>query len=936
MAGGNAKDNKLQPSAKAFVPGQASSPNAASGLKASAKAWKPPASGEGAPAAAKPSAAAPAVASAWGKKPSNAIRSAPPPSGQSAPSRPQQAQRGNSRGGSNADSNGWKRQPNKSDKGGKWARGAARPDGNQKGDGQSNRRQRSDASSSNKGGGSRGQNQSGNRNDGGDDGGWARGKSLPVELLKPGEGTTDENKKVQRITAQDLLSMRLSFVSHPLCWGQDENEPGPPEAARWDSETRITEITAATQAPRMSGDVSQQNRKKGKRVVETAPPLEECKPLEVNDDTRWKANVFDKEKKTEEDEQSDALVLKKAFVILNKLSLTKFDKLSDDFINTGIGRNEECLQGAISLIVGKAQDEPHFSAMYAALCLKLARTPFDGIEEPSKSSSKKGKKFKKMLLSRCQEEFEQDTATKVQKATEGIDDDEEKEYEANKVKKHYLGHMRFIGELYKGDLISIKIMLLCLPALLEGETTPQKPKEEGDDQKDDEENEDEVDEEKVECFAKLMTVIGQSLEAQSDAMRSVGKVDASEKLNDCWNTVEVMAGKKKQTKKGPKVSNRIKFMLLDLIEMREKGWVTRRKEETAKTLAQIHKEVAKEERAAKRSSSSNSLRSMSSSGNIRRQGSSGSLRDMGKPQVDSDGFVSVKKGGMGRSMSMNDFKKSGLPDGSNFRRGSSSFGRDSSGGSKKNLQRSTSSGGAFAAFNEPAEYSSGNRRKSDKRDSSNSMTRNSSFSVPEDAPATAPVPAPAPTKTYLSPDECGEKAKNILKEYFVGGDTDDAVLSFDELIGAGKDDGSVARGAKVVENGCLLVLEMKAEDVEKFLTIAVRCIKESKIEGKAITTGLNDPLEFLSDIAIDAPLAGTHLQNIVAEFIKAGAISFDFLLNTPDYFRTDGNAAQFGVNVLKKIGGDALESESNIDVIAKLMTDEDKEQFPTAKELIAA
>eukprot|EP00957_Ditylum_brightwellii_P178467 13594364-Ditylum_brightwellii.AAC.1 len=109
------------------------------------------------------------------------------------------------------------------------------------------------------------------------------------------------------------------------------------------------------------------------------------------------------------------------------------------------------------------------------------------------------------------------------------------------------------------------------------------------------------------------------------------------------------------------------------------------------------------------------------------------------------------------------------------------------------------------------------------------MTRNSSFSVSEDAPATAPAPAPASAKTYLSPDECGEKAKNILEEYFVGGDTEHDLLSFDDLVGAGKDYGSVARGAKVVENGCLLVLEMKAEDVEKFLTTAVRCIKESKL-----------------------------------------------------------------------------------------------------------
>mmetsp|Transcript_20138 Transcript_20138/g.36534 ORF Transcript_20138/g.36534 Transcript_20138/m.36534 type:complete len:88 (-) Transcript_20138:1275-1538(-) len=38
-------------------------------------------------------------------------------------------------------------------------------------------------------------------------------------------------------------------------------------------------------------------------------------------------------------------------------------------------------------------------------------------------------------------------------------DIDEISYHATLVKKSYLGHMLFIGELYKGDLISIKIML---------------------------------------------------------------------------------------------------------------------------------------------------------------------------------------------------------------------------------------------------------------------------------------------------------------------------------------------------------------------------------------------------------------------------------------------------------------------------------------------
>ena len=114
--------------------------------------------------------------------------------------------------------------------------------------------------------------------------------------------------------------------------------------------------------------------------------------------------------------------------------------------------------------------------------------------------------------------------------------------------------MRFIGELYKGELISIKIMLMCLPALL---------------MRDNEESSDDIDEEKVVCFTKLMTVIGSSLELQSEAMKADGKADAADSLADCWKKVATMARESK--KDGPKVSKRIKFMLQDLLEMKENG-----------------------------------------------------------------------------------------------------------------------------------------------------------------------------------------------------------------------------------------------------------------------------------------------------------------------------------------------------------------------------
>merc|ERR1719491_536087 len=192
----------------------------------------------------------------------------------------------------------------------------------------------------------------------------------------------------------------------------------------------------------------------------------------------------------------------------------------------------------------------------------------------------------------------------------------------------------------------------------------------------------------------------------------------------------------------------------------------------------------------------------------------------------------------------------------------------------------------------------------------------------------------APKDIYSTPDECGTKAQSILKEFFVGGDADDAVLSFKELICAGAE-GSKERGAKAMEMAVLMVLEMKQEQVDKFLTLYSRSFKEKELEAPSIIAGLSEPLTYLQDIAIDAPLATNHMIAIISNFLTIGAVSFDFLLDSPVDFRNYAHPAVFGCKILKKMGGDALESTAYLEVIEKLMSDEDRTSFPSAKELLA-
>eukprot|EP00554_Chaetoceros_debilis_P014432 CAMPEP_0194113230 /NCGR_PEP_ID=MMETSP0150-20130528/15772_1 /TAXON_ID=122233 /ORGANISM="Chaetoceros debilis, Strain MM31A-1" /LENGTH=872 /DNA_ID=CAMNT_0038803101 /DNA_START=124 /DNA_END=2740 /DNA_ORIENTATION=- len=775
------------------------------------------------------------VVSAWGKKSSNAVKAAPTTDQQSSSGQNQNSSHGRDRDGRNN---------NRDDKKGGWKRNQQRENKDNNKDGSSNWRRDQKKNV-----------QTRKKED--DNDGWQRGKLVPLDLFKPDE----EGDTVCRIHLKEILNLRLSYVGAPLKWETDNI--GPPAECRWIADSRVQEIDASANKQRLGGDVSSHRRKK--KEHDTAPALEDCKPLEVNNDTRWVANVFKKDQVDDETAtESDDVVLKKSLLILNKLSLTKFDKLSDKFIDSGIGRNRECLAGAIALIVKKAQDEPHFAAMYAALCLKLSKTPM------SFEDSGKKKVFKKMLLTECQKEFELDTEQKIAKAVEGVEDEEDKNLKVLLVKRHFLGHMRFIGELYKGDLIGIKIMLMVLSQLLEGEAK----KDSG------------VDEEKIECFAKLMTVIGDILEQQCAYSRSAGKIETSERLEKCWKQVNIMAGR--EDGKGPEISNRIKFMLQDLLEMKANGWTSRREEESAKTIAQIHKDAAKEARRG-------------GSTGVKRSTSSSSLRRQSKPTVDADGFVEVvgtSGGTFNRSLSMGNFPR-------NNSRSNLNKNGTAGGGSKRPLR---SSGGSFAAFNNTSQPN-GKEIKD----------------VPKESETIV--------KEYLTPDECGKKAKNYLKEFFVAGDDADAVLSIHELVDVGAE-GSIDRGAKVIESSLLMLLEGKADEVDKSVLIITRCFEEKKIESASFVAGLNDPLEFLSDIAIDAPLASAHLVTAIAAFVKAGAIQFDFFLNSPEYFRTDCCAAAFACKVLRKIDGDSSTDESNLAVIAKLMTDGDREQHSTAKNFL--
>lgn len=274
-----------------------------------------------------------------------------------------------------------------------------------------------------------------------------------------------------------------------------------------------------------------------------------------------KENVFSLQKDRLADDTDPDVIVSKANLILNKLSVTKFDKLSDEFMSCGLADSDDLLRRAVDMIVSKAQMEEHFCFMYADLCKKITelwaeggkiRNPEDSSQIPTEEEPNSlGKLFRQKLLQRCQEEFNVD---RVQALADIREDEklspEDKEEKEMFLKKCYTGHMRFIGELYLKDLVTAKIMHNCLNELLSAEA------EEG----------------TLVCMCKLLVTIGHKLEGYDNRK-------GLDNFNGYFSRIEEVM------KSHP--NSRMRFMLRDLIEQRRDGWTARREEERAMDMAEL-------------------------------------------------------------------------------------------------------------------------------------------------------------------------------------------------------------------------------------------------------------------------------------------------------------------------------------------------------------
>ncbi|XP_057702464.1 eukaryotic translation initiation factor 4 gamma 3 isoform X15 [Corythoichthys intestinalis] len=303
------------------------------------------------------------------------------------------------------------------------------------------------------------------------------------------------------------------------------------------------------------------------------PPRKIIMNVSVNDEVKlqkaenaWKPGA----KRECVDEDPETLrtqeLFRKVRSILNKLTPQKFGQLMKQVTDLTID-TEERLKGVIDLVFEKAIDEPSFSVAYGNMCRCLAELRVQIADKPNNTVN-----FRKLLLHRCQKEFEKDKVDDVvfekkQKELDSADSStererlqEELEEAKDKARRRSIGNIKFIGELFKLKMLTEAIMHDCVIKLLKNH-----------------------DEESLECLCRLLTTIGKDLDFEK----------AKPRTDQYFNQMEKIV-------KERKTSSRIRFMLQDVIELRMHNWVSRRADQGPKTIEQIHKEAKIEEQEEQR------------------------------------------------------------------------------------------------------------------------------------------------------------------------------------------------------------------------------------------------------------------------------------------------------------------------------------------------
>ncbi|KAI9828174.1 MAG: hypothetical protein M1826_006102 [Phylliscum demangeonii] len=412
-------------------------------------------------------------------------------------------------------------------------------------------------------------------------------------------GTTSEqrfnNSNMQNMQRHQTMNNPLAHFARQGGFTMGSMGAGPAAMLRTNSSTSLTSApNAVPSSPRPGPTRSQRNN--SKRPFEKAPskaedhaanksmPLTQgldLKPL-LPSTTGWKPRSLAGSASATgaagpppgsvPTRMEPDMVQRKVKAALNKMTPEKFDKISDQILEIAAQSKDESdgrtLRQIIQLTFEKATDEAHWASMYAKFCRRMLESMSpdikdDGITDKNGNVVTGGNLFRKYLLNRCQEEFERGWKINLPPKPEGemeaaamLSDDY---YIAAAAKRRGLGLVQFIGEMYKLNMLTERIMHECVKKLVDYDGIP--------------------DEAEIESLTKLLRTIGPNLE----------ETDRSRRLMEAYfmQITNMVAT--------PELPSRMTFMLMDIIDLRKAGWVSKDDNKGPQTIQAIHEKAQRDQ-----------------------------------------------------------------------------------------------------------------------------------------------------------------------------------------------------------------------------------------------------------------------------------------------------------------------------------------------------
>jgi hypothetical protein len=236
-----------------------------------------------------------------------------------------------------------------------------------------------------------------------------------------------------------------------------------------------------------------------------------------------------------------AKVVRAARSILNKLTLEKFDILFEQLVTCGISKPEH-ISLLMSEVFDKATKQHPFIPMYADLCRRLEKDP-----RIMAVAAGHWHDFRRLLLNQCQLAFENLLTPKEDTEVEHERTDEETTLCR---KQQALGNIKLIGHLLVKQMLTSDMLVECAGELLaKKDSCP----------------------EALESLAALLMVAAPNFDTPTWQHHS--------RLQDVFATI-------RKVTKSKSTPPRVRFILRDVLDVREAGWPNSNKGEMRMQMAQ--------------------------------------------------------------------------------------------------------------------------------------------------------------------------------------------------------------------------------------------------------------------------------------------------------------------------------------------------------------